>query len=113
MNDLRLERDVERSRRLVGDQQLGVRHQRHGDGDALAHASGKLMRIGFEALLWIRNADAVQHSRRSLAPLSAANVVAILNVGHLGADRTHRVERRHGILEHDRNPPPAKIPQAL
>ncbi len=43
--DLRLDGDVERGRRLVGDQQRRPAHQRHGDHHALAQAAGKLVRI--------------------------------------------------------------------
>ena len=42
--DLGLHRDVERRGRLVGDQELGVAHQRHGDHDALAQAARELVR---------------------------------------------------------------------
>ena len=42
--DLRLHRDVERRRRLVGDQQLRLAQQRHGDHHALAQPAGKLVR---------------------------------------------------------------------
>ena len=37
--DLRLDRDVERRGRLVGDQQLRAAGERHGDHHALAHAA--------------------------------------------------------------------------
>ena len=46
LQDLLLRRDVERRGRLVGDQQLGLQDQRHGDHDALALAAGELVRIG-------------------------------------------------------------------
>ena len=42
--DLGLHRDVERRGRLVGDQQLGIAHQRHGDHDPLAQAARELVR---------------------------------------------------------------------
>ena len=50
IEDLRLHGDVERGGRLVGDQQLGIAGERHGDHDALAHAAGQLVRILLEAL---------------------------------------------------------------
>jgi hypothetical protein len=37
--NLRLDGDVERGGRLVGDEQPGIARQRHGDHDALAHAT--------------------------------------------------------------------------
>ena len=45
LEDLRLHGDVERGRRLVGDQQLRPAEQRHGDHHALAHAAGEFVRI--------------------------------------------------------------------
>ena len=39
-----LHRDVERRRRLVGDQQVGVERERAGQADALALAAGELVR---------------------------------------------------------------------
>ena len=42
---LRLHRHVERRGRLVADQEFRMRGQRAGDGDALALAAGKLVRI--------------------------------------------------------------------
>ena len=42
LQDLRLNRHVQRGGRLVGDQQLRLAGQRHRDHHALAHAAGKL-----------------------------------------------------------------------
>ena len=42
VEDLRLDRHVERGGRLVGDQERRVAGQRHGDHRALAHAAGQL-----------------------------------------------------------------------
>ncbi len=43
--DLRLHGDVERGGGLVGDQEIGLVGERHGDHHALALAAGELMRI--------------------------------------------------------------------
>ena len=43
--DLRLDGDIERGGRLVGDQERRAAHQRHGDHHALAQAAGELVRI--------------------------------------------------------------------
>ena len=45
VQDLALDRDVERGGRLVGDDQVGLVQQRDRDRDALAHAAGELVRI--------------------------------------------------------------------
>ena len=49
VEDLRLRRHVERRRGLVGDQQVGVVHQRHRDHHALAHAARELVRVALAA----------------------------------------------------------------
>jgi hypothetical protein len=46
---LRLDGDIEGRRRLVSDQQLRTRHQRHGDGNALALPAGQFVRVLVEA----------------------------------------------------------------
>ena len=45
VDDLRLDRDVERRHRLVADDQLGPERQRAGDADALALAARELVRV--------------------------------------------------------------------
>ena len=57
LEDLRLDGDVERGGRLVGDQQVGIVGERHGDHHALALAAGQFVRIGLHAPLGIRDAD--------------------------------------------------------
>ncbi len=48
IDDPRLHRHVERGGGLIKDQERGLRHQRHGDHDALLLAARKLVRIGPE-----------------------------------------------------------------
>ena len=70
--DLRLDGDVERGGRLVGDEHGGPVQERDGDGDALAHAARELVRIGVEPLLGRGDADRARAPRgaRSRAALS-------------------------------------------
>jgi hypothetical protein len=58
--DLRLHGDVERRRRLVGDQQVRLVGERHGDHHALALAARQLVRIGAEPAFRIADADLLQ-----------------------------------------------------
>ena len=67
LEDLRLDGDVERGGRLVGDQQVGLVGERHGDHDALALAARELMRIGAEPLLGIVEADLAQQLEHARA----------------------------------------------
>ena len=57
VEDLLLDGDVERGGRLVGDQQLGIAGDGHGDHDALALAARHLVRKGAEPLRRIGDAD--------------------------------------------------------
>ena len=47
--NLRLNGDIQRRGRLVGDQQVGIVGQGHGDHHPLALAAGQLMRQGIQA----------------------------------------------------------------
>jgi hypothetical protein len=60
VENLRLDGDVERGGRLVGDQQRGLVGEPHGEHDALAHAAGKLVRIGIDRALRRRNPHAAE-----------------------------------------------------
>ena len=69
VEDLRLDGHVERGRRLVGDQQLGVAGERHGDHHALAHAARELVRVVVERARRGRDADQLEQlDRRACAP---------------------------------------------
>ena len=60
---LRLYRDVERGRRFIGDQDVRLVGERHGDHHALSLAAGHLMRIGVDPPLGIeecRPAEAIR-----------------------------------------------------
>ena len=57
LQDLRLHRDVERGRRLVGDQKIGAIGERHGDHHPLALPARQLVGIGAEPLGRIGDAD--------------------------------------------------------
>jgi len=60
--DLRLDRDVERGGRFVGDEQLRPAGQRHGDHHALAHAAGEAMRMFVEARFCRRDTDPLKQA---------------------------------------------------
>ncbi len=62
--DLRLDGGVERRGRLVGDQQVGLAGQRHGDHDALVQPAGELVRIVAEPARGVGDADLVEQAQR-------------------------------------------------
>ena len=70
VEDLGLDGDVERRRRLVGDQQRRVAGQRHGDHGALAHAARQFVRILAGAAR--RHRGCRRWSSRSTAAVHAA-----------------------------------------
>ena len=102
VEDLRLDGDVERGGRLVGDQQRRLAGQRHGDHRPLPHAARKLVRVGGGALLRRVDADRLQQAHRLALALAPADAVAMQHqrLGDLPADRHHRVQRGHRLLEH-------------
>ena len=74
--------------------------ERHGDGDALALAAGKLVRVGIDALGRIGKADAVEQCNRLVARLRGRKtLVPAQRLGDLAADGVHRIERRHRLLK--------------
>ena len=100
VEDLRLDGDVERRGRLVGDQHLGIAGERHGDHGALAHAARELVGILLDALLGLGDADQLQHldGPRQRAPVRHL-LVQDQRLADLPADGHDRVERGHRLLE--------------
>ena len=114
IEDLRLDRHVERGGRLVGDQELWFAGQRDRDRHALAHAAGKLVRILRQPLLGRGDADRGEQFDAALGGGGVVEFEMLLQrLDQLGADREHRVERGHRVLEHDRQRPAAQLAQFL
>ena len=104
LQDLRLDGDVERRGRLVGDQQVGLVGQSHGDHHALALAARELVREGVEPVRRLGNADLLQQLERALARGRARQaLVQDQHLVHLPLDRVQRVERGHRLLEDHRD----------
>ena len=71
LQDLRLDGDIERGGRLVGDQQRGVVGQRRGDHDPLALAAGQLVRKCIQAMLCVGEAGLGQQLDDAVAQRGA------------------------------------------
>ena len=71
LEDLGLNGDVERRGRLVGDQQLRLAGERHGDHHALAHAARECMGKLAQTPARIGNAHQVEQGRSVSARASA------------------------------------------
>jgi hypothetical protein len=114
LQDLRLHGDVERRRRLVGDQEVRAVGERHGDHHALALAAGKLMRILPEPRRRLGDLHLLQQGAGPLGRCLAAHlVVQMEDLADLLADRVDRVQRRHRLLEDHRDAVAAQRPLLL
>ena len=98
--DLRLHGDVERGRRLIGDQKIGTIGERHGDHHPLALAAGELVRIGAKPLRRIDDADLGQKLDDPRWRDGRAPMVKRDDLADLPLDRVERIERRHRLLKH-------------
>ena len=101
VEDLRLHGDVERGRRLVGDDQRRLAGQRHRHHHALPHAARQLVRVVVDALSRDRRSARRRSSStaRSRASRRRGQAVHDQRLADLLADAHHRVERRHRFLE--------------
>ena len=100
VEDLRLDGDVERGGRLVGDQHLRVAGERHGDHHPLAHAARKLMRIFVRPALRLGDVDLAQHLDGAVHRVAFREALVERDgLANLPADREQRIERGHRLLE--------------
>src|SRR3954462_9594112 len=100
VQDLRLNGNVQRGRRLVRDQHFRIARERYGDHGALTHAAGELVRVFARPLLRLGNAHEAQHvDGLALRGRAAEALVQQQGFGDLLADRHDRVERSHRLLE--------------
>ena len=72
LEDLRLDRHVERGRRLVGDEHVGIVRDHHRDHRPLAHAARELVRVLPHAHFRARDADQVEQLDRAISRLVLA-----------------------------------------
>src|ERR1019366_3517284 len=114
LEDLRLDRYVKGGRRLVGNQHLGVAGERQRDHHALGHAARELVRIFFDAPLPLGGLhEPPQLPRSRLRGAAAELLVQRHGLGDLTANRQHRVQRRHRLLEDHRDAIAADPPHRL
>ena len=112
--DLQLHGDIQRRGRLVGNQQLRLVGQGHGDHHPLALAAGQLMGQGLEAFVRFGDTHQLQQFQRALGGDRAGQ--ALVQAEHLVDlffDGVQRVQRGHRLLEDHRNPIAAYMPQGL
>ncbi|MNE28540.1 hypothetical protein D3C80_1219850 [compost metagenome] len=101
---LRLNGNVERSRRLVSDQNIRLVGERHGNHHTLALSARKLIRIAVDAALRFRNANQFEQFKNTRARFLFAHATMISQrFGQLIANAIKRVERGHRLLKDHRD----------
>ena len=104
VEDLGLDRDVERGDGLVGDDELRLQHERAREPDALPLPAAELVRVAVGRLG--RHADALEHVVDDRpAALPPGDAVDREPLGDQVADLHARIERPHRVLEHDLHVP--------
>ena len=107
--DLRLGGDVERGGRFVGDQQLRLQSQCHGDHHPLALAAGELEGVGANRLVGVGDADLGEQRQGLLLALPPVELaVGLEDFGDLGTDPHQRIEGGHRLLEDHADAQPAQ-----
>jgi hypothetical protein len=105
LQHLGLHGHVQRRRRLVGDQQLGLADQGHRDHDPLPHSARELVRIAVVRPRRITQVDLFHGGDRGLPRrLTRTAAVGPVGLGDLITDRVVRVQRRQRVLEDHRDP---------
>ncbi len=100
VDDLGLDRHVERGDRFVRDDDLGVEREAAGDPDALALTAGELVRIAVDVLR-VQTDDVEQVlDLLPAAPLGRHLGVDLVGLPDDVADRHPRVQRGVRVLEH-------------
>src|ERR1700682_1020789 len=104
LENLRLNRHVERGRRLVGDNELWIAGEPDRDHYPLAHTAGELMRILLESAFRVGNPDeAEQFDHASFRLLVIHPQLNLQRLGDLQSDGQDRIERGHWFLEDHRD----------
>ena len=111
IEDLRLDGDVERGGRLIGDQQCRLIGKPHRQHHPLAHAAGELMRIRPNCPIRRRHPHpSQQFDRPRPGGHGAKPPMRRHRLHQLPRDPQHRVERGHRVLKHHRDFAPAHRP---
>ena len=110
LHDLRLDRHIQRGRRLVGDQQVRAARKRHRDHRALLHPAAELVRIRVHPALRFRQADEIHQPDHLVAHIHV-RAVKPNRLADLVADAEDRIQRFARLLEHIGNFLAAQFPQ--
>src|SRR5258706_15796701 len=114
LENLRLDRHVERGGWLVGDQQLWIARERDGDHDALAHAAAELVGIRAQAASSVWNADGFHELTCPPAGFRLREAkMDLQGLDDLLLDTQHWIQARNRILKDHRDLPTANLAQLI
>ncbi len=106
--------DVESRGRFVGDQQLRLAGQRHGQHHPLPLAAGELVRIGLEQTSRLFQAGQFEQFQHPLAQRGATQATMQAQaLADLAYDALQWIERGHRLLEHHADALPTNRQQCL
>ena len=111
VKNLRLNRYVKSSSRLVGNDDVRVIGNSDGNHHALTHAAGEFMWIGVQALFRIGDTDNLKKLKATIVNIGLWHVRIMSQKGlsKLIADGKHGSQGRQRILENHGNPCAAKL----
>jgi hypothetical protein len=106
-DDLRLHGDIECGGGFVCNEQARTIDERHRDHDALALATGELMRVVVEAAFGVGQRDLMKHGENTSVEFCARDAWRVRqdSFGDLAADAHDRIERGHRLLKDHRDGP--------
>ena len=104
LEELGLDGDVDGGGGFVGEEDLGLATEGHGDHDALPHATAHVVRIVVEPTSGVGYADFFEElTGAGVGGSSGEAEVHFEGLGELTANGEDGVERRHGLLEDNGN----------
>ena len=102
LENVRLKRRVERRRRFVGDEELGVACDRHRDEHALFHPAAELVRVVGNAPLGLGDLHFAKKLDGSIARVFSGQAEVCPEWLHqLRADRPYGIQRGAGFLKNE------------
>ena len=105
-----LDRHVQGGGRFIGDDDVGIVGQRHGDADALALTAGEFMGVGGRAVAGVGDADAVHQVDGAGQGFRVGDALVTADrFGDLLADGHQRVQGAQRVLEDEGDAVAAKL----
>ena len=104
IENLSLDRDIQRCRRFIRNQEFWTRGERHRNHGPLSQATGELMRILLHALLGRRNGNCPHDLDRPVVRFAPRKILVRLDAfANLLTDGQHRIQGGHRLLKNHRN----------